>query len=424
MILTIGAVLAVCGVLAVVGGVVQKMRVGRLGETPFHPTGAVATQGASLASPKGGISAQGNTQVRELLTSPITQTPCLYYKAEVKVEWKDGEEEISKTLTETNAAVPFAIDDGSGAVPVRIDAATGGEFDCDKPFDGKKFSRGMLASMTGKPLEVTPHFSIPADVTVPGPLGREIKVPSNASFIVTEHVLPAKPFFYVNGKLQDDGSIGSPKWASLLIKHDSRDKLLGDTAAFAKKLFVGGGVAGGIGAILAVVGLLTKPARTTEASQAAKPVAAAGAARTGGQPGSLIDASGLRLTGDCDKIAFVGGMQRVDAANGGLSLSFIDGAKLARLLVILPDGADYSAGANLEVCQISGTCKQNIQVGDNQMSYVNTGAVAGVLDVASYEPASGKMELSFENVQLSAASSDNKGTCTINGTLKTHGLSK
>ncbi len=413
MLLGIGVFVLFCGVLAVTGGFVQKMRVGRLGDTPFHPTGAVGSNGRGLASPKGTISTEGPTQINELLTSPITGTQCIYYSARVTVKWKEGETVITKTLNEDARSVAFALNDGSGHTVVQIDAKKGGEFDCDKPFDGKKFSRGFMAVATARPLEITPQFSIPANVTVPGAMGRQIAVPASADYFVTEHVLTPKPFFYVNGKVQDDGTIGSPNWTSLLIKDKPRQQLLEGTQSFSKKLFLGGGIASGVGAIVALVGFLLRAPAAPEATAAAvvAPVAATVAAA------GLVQAGDLRLSGACENIALRGGMERVDASSDGLNVVFVDGTRLARIFVKLPVGTEGTT----DVCTLGRRCEQNLQVGDNSGTFLNTARARGQLDVNRYDLATGQMDIHFQDVELPASSGG--GVCVLNGNLRTSGLS-
>ena len=120
--------------------------------------------------------------------------------------------------------------------------------------------------MTGKPIEVTPGVLDPRRrpaVHRARSLSTTCRPPPTSSS--PSAILEAEPFFHVNGKLQDDGSIGSPKWASLMVKEKNREVLLADSAGAAKKLFIGGGAGASIGAILAVVGVLTATPKPAEA---------------------------------------------------------------------------------------------------------------------------------------------------------------
>lgn len=182
-------ILLLVGVMTLLGGLVQRVRAGRLGETPFAPTGQVAAQGRSIANAKGAISTQGQVQTQQLLTSPVSGAQCVFFKMRLEAEWGDKGSEAKYTVFEDDQSVPFAVNDGSGHVVVNIDPKRGGEFCSAKPFTRKKYSRGLMAAMTSKPLEVTPGFSIPPNVQVAGPLGRMIDVPVTASFFVTEEYL-------------------------------------------------------------------------------------------------------------------------------------------------------------------------------------------------------------------------------------------
>ncbi len=176
----VGIILIFVAVMALLGSLVQKVRAGRLGDTPHVQTGQVATQGKQLASPKGAISTQGQIQTQQLLTSPVSGAQCVFYKMKLEAEWAENNVENKYTITEDAQAVPFAVNDGSGHAMITIDPKRGGEFCSQKPFERKKFSRGLIASMTQKPLEVTPKFSIPSAIQVRNAIGRMIDVPVTA----------------------------------------------------------------------------------------------------------------------------------------------------------------------------------------------------------------------------------------------------
>lgn len=283
--LGIGAIILVIGALALVGGILKKMRAGRIGNTPFAAPSQIAQNGKGLADPKGSIATEGQVRHGQLLTSPVTNTQCLFYQLKLEAKWKVGDKERSYVLIDQSEAAPFHIADANGQVAITLDPKQSSDYDVTIPFNAKRFTRGLLATMTGKPIEVTPSFSIPGQVHYTE-LGRQYEVPTTANFYVTERVLEPKPFFHVNGKLQDDGSIGSPKWAALMVKEKNRDVLLAESSGAAKKLFIGGGAGAGIGAILAVIGALTatpKPAEaeptvTTSASAESAPIAAVASA--------------------------------------------------------------------------------------------------------------------------------------------------
>ena len=276
----IGAIILVIAALALLGGVLKKLRAGRIGNTPFAAPSAIAQNGKGLADPKGSISTEGQVRHGQLLSSPVTNTQCLFYEMKLEAKWKIGETEKSVTLIEQSEAAPFHIADANGQVAVTLHPKASSDYDVTVPFNAKKFSRGLLATMTGKPLEVTPAFSIPGQVHYTE-LGRQYEVPTTANFFVTERVLEPKPFFHVNGKLQEDGTIGAPSWTALMVKEKNRDALLAESSGAAKKLLVGGGAGAGIGAILAVVGILTatpKPAVAETTTTSASAVAPMGIA--------------------------------------------------------------------------------------------------------------------------------------------------
>ncbi|MEI8254135.1 MAG: hypothetical protein WCJ30_00515 [Deltaproteobacteria bacterium] len=421
----IGIILLFVGAMALVGGLVQKMRAGRLVATPFAPTGQVAAQGRTIADKKGSISTQGQIMTQQLLTSPISGAPCVYYQMRLETEWGEkGAEQKHKVHEEFNA-VQFAVNDGSGPLVVSIDAKRGGEFCSTKPFTRKKFSRGLMATMQAKPIEVTPMFSIPAHVQVPGVLGRMIDVPLTATYYVTEEFLEPKGPVYVNGKLMDDGSIGSPSWTSLLIQNKSRDELLGAAAGLSKKALIGGAVLTPIGIVLLIIGLVTAPAEAPAVANSAVPTTATALpgpavpvpTPVAAQP--TVVTSSLALAGDCSALGLdLGrGMIRVGTAADGVNVTALVGPILSRVFVKL---GSVTPGQTVPVCAIGRRCTQNIQLGVGQTVYINTGHVGGTITVNEYNVAAGRMNLMFNGVTLPM--NQGAGQCMINGMLATAGL--
>jgi hypothetical protein len=327
------------------------------------------------------------------------------------------------TVLEDTQAVPFAVNDGSGPVVVSIDPKTSGEFCTTKPFERKKFSRGLLAAMGSKPIEVTPRFSIPPVLQVRDALGRMIDVPTTASFFVTEEFLEPKGMVYVNGKLQEDGSIGSPSWTSLLIFDKSRDELLVSTTGFAKKLFIGGGLAAPIGAILAIVGHLTAPPPQVTDTQATAPMAmiqgAQGATPANAPaPAASPVTANLTTGGGCAALDLSHGIIQVTSASEGVSVVAIAGTTLHRVFVKL---GSVTPGQTVEVCTIGRRCTQLLQVGVGSSTFINSNRhVAGTITVDAYDVASGRMNLTFHGVTLPL--SNGEGQCVVDGSLATTGL--
>lgn len=408
MVTGIGIFILFVGAMALVGGLVQKMRVGRLGDTPFGKTGEVASNGRALANPKGAISTEGQLVTEQILNSPISGTPCLYYKTEIRAKWKNGDKELDFQVQEERQAVRFAVNDGTGPAIVNIDPKRGGEFASKYNFQNKKFSRGLIGSIAGRPLEITPIFSIPGQVYVQGAMGRQIEVPTHAAYYVTEEVLEPKPFFYVNGKLQDDGTIGSPSWASLLIKDKTRDDLVAGAAGFSKKLFIGGGITAPIGAIVAIIGYLTAPAVSAapaEAGAAAAPIMAPAAA-------SPLTHS-LTFGGACTGINLTGGNISVIRGGEGINISAVRGTVLNRVLVQIPP----TSTGTVEVCRVGSRCDQMIQFGDATTTYLNSRGTTGSLNVRNYNVGTGQMDIEFQDVHLPAASGGTE--CVVNGSIST-----
>ncbi len=402
------------GAFALLGGFVQRMRAGRLGETPFVPTGQVATQGKALATPKGGISTQGQIQTQQILTSPVSNAPSVWFRMKVEAEWTADGAENKYTITEDAQSVPFAVNDGSGHAVVNIDAKRGGEFCSKKPFDRKKFSRGLLAAMGQKPIEVTPTFSIPSDLKVRGPLGRMIDVPVTATFYVTEEYLEPKGPLYVNGKVQDDGSIGSPNWTSLLIFDKSRDELLGATQKLSQRALYGGGIVFPLGVISWVIGQLFAPPAPPAPPPAPAPAMAPTEAPAPAAPTGPF-AHSLTLSGGCGTLDLDHGLQRVNSGGDGITVMAINGTQLHRVFVKL---GPVTANQIVDVCTIGRRCQQNLQVSVGGNTWINTGrGVSGSIVVTDYDVAAGRMNVTFNNVMLAGVSGG--GSCGLNGSLST-----
>src|SRR5207248_8916787 len=114
-------------------GAFFKFKSARLSKAPLVSTGDAAQRGAQVAGEKGAISVQGAVRVQEPLIAPASGKPCLYYELKVVGHWKSGETNHSKNYVEEKHYAQFAIDDGSGPVPVL--PAKGGDIDTVKRFE-------------------------------------------------------------------------------------------------------------------------------------------------------------------------------------------------------------------------------------------------------------------------------------------------
>jgi E3 Ubiquitin ligase len=236
------AILVALGIVALIWGGMQKYKAGRLSKTPFVPTGKAASDPAA-AGDKGAIAAEGTVQVQQVLRSPVTGTECLYYELEVIGSWKDGDSTKSKNYIEDKEAAAFMLDDGSG--PVAIAAGEGGDFDgLAQTFDETK-KEGFFADLKsavgrGEPITF-------------GQYSFHNPVNSHASqFQCVERVMPVAPRLFACGKL-DQGRIGAPSWASMILSTKTRDELVGSTAKTAKAFLAGGAAAATVGGVLGLV---------------------------------------------------------------------------------------------------------------------------------------------------------------------------
>lgn len=431
----LGGVLLFIGVLALLGGLRQRMRLGRLSTTPFAPPSEVASKGKSLADPKGGISTEGEVRHGDLLISPVTKTPCLFYVMKLEAEWKVGDSDTKKTITEATEGMTFQVVDANGQVSVNVEPnlhATADDLALVEKYGRKKFSRGLLGSMTSKPIEVTPHFQIPGSVTYESG-GKHYEVPSHANFFLTERVLEPRPFFYVNGKLNDDGVIGKHNWVGLLVKDKKRDELIGETGAFARKLFIGGGIGAGIGAIVLAIGLITappKPAKPAADALAAKnaPAKPAAPADDGDDaddaPAAIDGKAAVDVNFDGCPATFDGKLT-VGAGQGAVTISSISGSTLTGSLM-LNLGSLTGTQALSTRHRISSKAVINV-VGNNAV-WTNMSkngpkgkdTIGGTIDIDAFDSASGVSDISFNDVKLQNPAD---GTiCTLNGRVQTFGI--
>lgn len=262
----IGMLILMVGILALVWGIFQKVKAGRVADAPLVGTGQ-ASQGQG-AGPKGQISAQGRVVCQQPLVSPVTGTPCLYYKIKTEAHWKSGNENKSKTIDEQKVAAQFALDDGSG--PVWVDAREGGDFDTKSHNEEK--STGLIGGITGQDL-IFGNYRVSTGMMSLG-----------TKYVVREEVLPIAANLYACGKTAN-GSIAAPGWRSLILSTKNRDELLSHATKSAKTFLIGGGASFATGLIMAIVGALIAPpaeakadVSTTVITQA--PVTTASAAKS------------------------------------------------------------------------------------------------------------------------------------------------
>ncbi len=241
-----GGVIGGISCLILVFGLFKKLKAGRLAETPFVSTGEVASNGEAVAGPKNAISAEGDVVCDEPLTSPCSETPCLYYELEVVGSWKEGDSRKSKTYISEKVWADWAIDDGSGAVQVNTEK--GASYDpLERTFSETK-KEGFLADLKG--------LVGKNQVMQFGAYGFRNPTMSKAdTFTCTERVFKTHDHIYVNGKLED-GTITKPGWSSLIVANKTRDALLGSTMKASKMAMNFGLIGLGLGVVTSGVGFV------------------------------------------------------------------------------------------------------------------------------------------------------------------------
>ncbi|MCP4921444.1 MAG: hypothetical protein GY913_31490 [Proteobacteria bacterium] len=242
----IGFLILAISIVVVIVGAYKKYQAGKLASAPFVSTGDASS--GTGAGEKGAISAYGDVKCEQLLISPVTKTECIYYELKVVGSWKEGDSSKSKDYVAEKISAAIQIDDGSG--PVLINAGNGGDFEgLEKTFDETK-QEGLFADLKsavgkGEPMMFGEYpFENP-------PMSKADK------FQCTEKVLKASPKMFASGKFADgvittpDGMLGA-----LMLSPKSRDELLGDTEAQAKKLLKFGGIGAGVGLLIAIISLV------------------------------------------------------------------------------------------------------------------------------------------------------------------------
>lgn len=234
----IAALLVGIGIVVLIYGAFMKFKAGRIAKTPLLSTGEALARGTQ----EGAVSTQGRVECPQPLLSPVTKTPCLYYELKVIGSWKDGDETKEKDYVDEKAAAPFALNDGSGAIP--IDASKGGDFEMQETFDETK-KEGFFADLKnavgkGEPI-MFGHYAFANP-----PMSKANK------FRCIEKIVPVSERLFALGKLEH-GVITSPGFLSLMLSPKTRDELLGSSTKSAKLAFIGGAAAAGVGLVVGVV---------------------------------------------------------------------------------------------------------------------------------------------------------------------------
>lgn len=231
----VGFFLLAVAVAAVIGGFLQRRKLGKIISTPFKKTG-------DAAGTSGEVSCEGAVQVITPLTAPCSGRPCIYYEVEVKQKWEkqvsteNGTQKKTGTRTahKSKAGSVFQLDDGSGAVNVDPGESVDGTFETS--FEGKGAGHGYITFGQYQ-------------VAVDSPEGR------GTSTHCTEKIIPAEGSLFVLGQATDatirkpDGMLGS-----LMLSTKGRDHLMGATKRNMMIAFVVAGLMLPAGAGMAIFG--------------------------------------------------------------------------------------------------------------------------------------------------------------------------
>jgi hypothetical protein len=219
----VGFALIVIALIAGVAGLLQFLKGKKLLAAPFRKTGEVASNPQS-GDAKGLVSVEGDVRAAQPLTSPVTNTPCVYF--EHKIEHEVEESTLTEQGTKTSKKWKthhdekkgsiFQVDDGSG--PIQVNVTDGVDADLKQMHSGPPPGHGVAGA---------------AVAMITGALRVRH----------TEKILPAQGKLFVMGKLgggqiaKQDGMLGK-----ILLSTKGRDGLLGATKRNSLIGFIAGGV--------------------------------------------------------------------------------------------------------------------------------------------------------------------------------------
>jgi len=215
----VGFLLLGLGVIGLIIGLLQMLKMKKILAAPFKKTGEIASNPA-VADAKGMISTEGAVSNDHAFIAPASQKPCLYYEIKVERMWEKTVATENGVKTEKGTSnvhsheegTTFFLNDGSG--PVKVDAREKVNVELTKAFEqAQNVSYGDI------------HFGGYA-VSVPYSGGDE----RTTGIRCIEKIVPAEGNLFAMGKLaggaitKQDGMLGK-----LLLSTKGRDKLVGST---------------------------------------------------------------------------------------------------------------------------------------------------------------------------------------------------
>ena len=263
----IGALLLAIAFIAGIYWFIMSRKAGKIRDVPFRKPSEIQQQGPASADAKGQVSCEGQVQGQPLI-APASGQPCLYWEFELVRQWEksstdsNGNRSTSTGSTSVNTeklGTVFTLTDGTGGVA--IDATKKPDTDL-KTSHSSEIRIGMLLPgelQFGNLRTQVPH--LPGGENVKGFKGVEKIVPFQAGQTL-----------FALGKLsqgQYGPTLGDMGWSSLMLSDKGREATLGSAAKGAKIGMITTAASTGIGAILLIVGLVTGPAKTADATTAA-----------------------------------------------------------------------------------------------------------------------------------------------------------
>jgi len=207
---------------------------------------------------------KGQMETDEILTSALGKRKCVYYRATVTREWEEEEwykddegrerkrmRKGSDTLSSESQWVPFYVNDGSGRLLVDPEHA-----DIDLEESVNRFEPEQGVRFSGNRISLG-SFNVQISGSMGGHRGRH-----TLGYRFQESIFTPGGNLYLLGMVADRGgslALVKPteKGQRFIISHKTEEELVAQQETALKVTFWIAAVAGGLGTILALVGLVT-----------------------------------------------------------------------------------------------------------------------------------------------------------------------
>ncbi len=251
----LGWFLAVCGLVGVIAGLFQMLKMKKMGNVPFRRPSEIAQMGPAAGDPKGMVSTEGHVQPGpQPLVAPMSGEACLAYELTVERKWEkhvrtekgmQKKTGTDKIFSETKGTL-FQVTDGTAHVFVDTTGTIDAHMD-------KSHTSSMNVSLMVPGTLTFGHLQM----NTPHILSHDSQT---TGFVGTEKIVRPSANLYALGEIQQGQygpTVSTPKGigtGKLIISHMGRGHLMGKTKrnmilgyALGGVLFVGGGALGVLG---------------------------------------------------------------------------------------------------------------------------------------------------------------------------------